>query len=340
MMGEHTHFEIGWQTVWRIVLAFLILYVLYLARAPVGVFLISVVISLGLDPFVSFLQRARIPRFLAAVFTFILGILVLAAVLYVAVPVVVQEMGGFLGHVNQVLSSVGFGISEETLSGFSGDLSRALGLLSSADFSLSGAIGGVFGRAVLITSTLIISFYLTLEERGTERLLKVMLPDAYERAMLDIFDRFKVKIRHWFAAQLGLSLIMGVLVGVGMWVLGVPYALVLGIVAALFELVPFVGPVITGLIAFIVALSDSFSLGLYAVIFFVLIQQVENHFLYPYVMGRSMQVHPVIVIFSLLAGAQVAGFVGVVLAVPIAVMSQEVFNYLADRKRARAGLDI
>lgn len=340
MESESSRFEIGWQTIWRIVLTFLILYVLYLARAPVGVFLISVVISLGLDPFVSFLQRAWLPRFLATILIFIMGILALAAVLYVAVPVVVQEIGGFLGHVNQVLSSVGFGISEVMLSGFSGDLNRALGFLSTADFSLTGAIGGVFGRMVLIMSTLIISFYLTLEERGTERLLKVILPDAYERAILAIFGRFKVKIRHWFTAQLGLSLIMGVLVGAGMWALGVPYALVLGIVAALFELVPIVGPVITGLIAFIVAVSDSFSLGLYAVIFFVLLQQVENHFLYPYVMGRSMQVHPVIVIFSLLAGAQVAGFVGIVLSVPIAVMSQEVFNYLADRKRARAGLDI
>ncbi|PIP29930.1 hypothetical protein COU12_01805 [Candidatus Jorgensenbacteria bacterium CG10_big_fil_rev_8_21_14_0_10_54_38] len=338
MESESSRFELGWQTIWRIVLTFLILYVLYLARAPVGVFLISVVISLGLDPLVSFLQRARFPRFLATIFIFILGILALTAVFYVAVPVVVREMGGFLGHMNQALSSVGFSISETALSGFSGDLNRALGFLSSADFSLSGAIGGVFGRAVLIISTLIISFYLTLEERGTERLLKVLLPDAYERAMLAIFDRFKVKIRRWFTAQLGLSLIMGVLVGVGMWALGVPYALVLGIVAALFELVPLVGPVITGLIAFIVALSDSFSLGLYAVIFFVLLQQVENHFLFPYVMGKSMQVHPVIVIFSLLAGAQVAGFVGIVLSVPIAVMSQEVFNYLAEQKRDRKGM--
>ncbi|MFH1192728.1 MAG: AI-2E family transporter [Candidatus Jorgensenbacteria bacterium] len=339
-MEEHTHFEIGWQTIWRVVLTFLILYVLYLARAPLGVFLISVVISLGLDPFVSFLQRAKFPRFLAAILIFIVGILTLASVLYVVVPIVVQEIGGFLSHMNRALSSVGFGISEATLSGFSGDLSRALGFLSSADFSLSGAIGGVFGRAVLIMSTLIISFYLTLEERGTERLLKVMLPDAYERTVLAIFGRFRMKIRRWFVAQLGMSIIMGTLVGVGMWALGVPYALVLGIVAALFELVPLVGPVITGLIAFIVAVSDSFSLGIYAVAFFMILQQIENHFLYPYVMGRSMQVHPVIVVFSLLAGAHVAGFVGIILAVPIAVMSQEVFNYLADRKRARGGLDI
>ncbi len=340
MNPDSARFELGWQTLWRVIAALLILYVLYLGRGAVGVFLISVVLSLGLNPFVSLLERVRIPRFLATIFIFVFGAFVAAAALYTVVPVLVQEIGGFLSHMNQALSAVGFGISEETLRGLSGDLNRALGFLSAADFSLTGAIGSVFGRVVLITSTLIISFYLTLEEKGTERLLKVMVPDAYERALLSIFDKFKVKIRRWFAAQLGLSAVIGVLVGLGMWILGVKYALVLGIVAAIFELVPLVGPVVTGLIAFIVAVSDSFSLGLYAVIFFILLQQLENHLLYPYVMGKSMQVHPVIVIFSLLAGAQVAGFIGVILAVPVAVMSQEVFNYIAARKQQRAGLDI
>jgi predicted PurR-regulated permease PerM len=340
MNPESARFEIGWQTLWRLVVAFLVLYVLYLARAAVGVFLVSVVISLGLDPVVSFLERARLPRFLAAIIVFFLGIVIAAAVIYAVVPVLVTEAGGFLVHVNQVLLNAGIGISETAIRSFSGDLSRTLGFLSAADFSISGAIGGVFGRVALVTSTLIVSFYLTVEERGPERLLKVLLPNAYERTVLSIFERFKVKIRNWFSAQLTMSVIMGVLVGVGMWLLGVEYALILGIVAAVFELVPLVGPVVTGLVAFIVAVSDSLSLGIYAVLFFFLLQQLENHLLYPYVMGKSMRVHPVIVIVSLLGGAEVAGFIGIILSVPLAVMAQEIFAYLADRKRARAGLDI
>lgn len=339
-MNEETRFEIGWQTLWRIAIAFLILYVLYLARAAVGAFLISVVISLGLDPFVSFLQRARIPRFLATLLIFVFGILILAAILYVVVPVLIQEVGGFFIHLNQALSSMGFGISEATIRALSGDLTRTLGFLSSTDLSLTGAITGAFGKMILVIGTFIMSFYLTIEEKGTELLLKAILPDAYERAALSVFTRFKAKIRNWFSAQLALSLIMGVLVGLGMWLLGVKYGMVLGIVAAVLELVPVVGAVVTGLIAFIIAVSDSFALGLYAVIFFVLLQQLENHVLYPLVMGRSMRVHPVIVAVSLLAGAQVAGFVGAILAVPVAVLAQEIFTDLVSRKRRRAGLNI
>ncbi len=337
-MNETARFEIGWQAIWRIAIALLVLYVLYLGRAAVGVFLVSVVISLGLEPAVEFLRRARMPRFLATIIVFLVGVAAAVGVIYTVVPVFTGEIGGFLVHVNQALVSFGFGMSETAIQLISGDLSRVLGVLSAANFSLAGTIGGVFGKVALITSTLIISFYLTLEERGVERLFRVLLPDGYEQPVLAVFGRFKVKIRNWFSAQLALSLVMGTLVGAGMWLLGVPYALVLGIVAAVFELVPFVGPVFTGIIAFIAAVSESFSLGLYAVLFFFVLQQFENHVFYPFVMGKSMRVHPVIVITSLLAGSQVAGFIGIILAVPVAVVAQEIFGYLAERKDKRAGM--
>ena len=101
-----------------------------------------------------------------------------------------------------------------------------------------------------------------------------------------------------------------------------------------------IGPIITGVAAFVIAVSDSFSLGLYAVIFFMVVQQVENHLLLPLVMGKSMKVHPVVVIIALLAGGEIAGLIGVVLAVPIAVLAQESFNYLSEAKNAKPALGI
>jgi predicted PurR-regulated permease PerM len=93
-------------------------------------------------------------------------------------------------------------------------------------------------------------------------------------------------------------------------------------------------------VAFLVAMSDSTVLGLYAVIFFFVVQQFENHVLIPLVMGKSMRVHPVIAVVSLLAGGQLAGFVGIILGIPIAVLVQEIFNYLAARKEKRAVLEL
>jgi predicted PurR-regulated permease PerM len=168
----------------------------------------------------------------------------------------------------------------------------------------------------------------------------VLLPDVYEKPVLTIFNNFKTKIRRWFAAQLGLSLVVGVVMSLGLWLLGVRYALVLGIIAAILELVPLIGPVVAGAVALLIALTDSFTLGLYVIGLTFIVQQLENHVLIPVLMGKTLNVHPVIVIVSILAGAQIAGFVGILLAVPIAVAAQEIFYYLAEKKNHRSALGI
>jgi predicted PurR-regulated permease PerM len=157
--------------------------------------------------------------------------------------------------------------------------------------------------------------------------------------VLTVFARFKVKIRKWFGAQMALSLIVGAVVMLGMLLLKVRYPFILALTAAVLEVVPIIGPVIAGSMAFLVAVSDSLSLGVYVVLFFVAVQQIENHLLVPIIMGKTMKVHPVIVIISLLAGGEAAGFVGIVLAVPIAVMAQEIYNYLEERKNERIKAD-
>jgi len=126
---------------------------------------------------------------------------------------------------------------------------------------------------------------------------------------------------------------MGLITGGGMWMLGVPYAFVIGILGGIFELVPMIGPVIVGAAAFFIAVSESFSLGIYALVFFMILQQLENHVLLPLVMGRAMRVHPLLVILSILAGGQIAGFIGILLAVPLAVLIEEVVTYVGEQRK-------
>jgi predicted PurR-regulated permease PerM len=120
-----------------------------------------------------------------------------------------------------------------------------------------------------------------------------------------------------------------------MWVLGVEYPILLGVLAAVLELVPVIGPIVVGCIAFLIASATSIPLAVYTVIFFFVLQQIENHVFVPIVVGKSMKVHPVVVIISLIAGGRIAGFVGVILAVPIAVLVQEIFDYFAEKKERR-----
>jgi len=339
--GEIRRFEVGWGTLWRIAIFVAVILMIYFVREVIGMVLVAMVFALSIDPFVNFLEKRKFPRLLSTILIFFIAFLLVAIVLYLVVPIIVTEAAGFIRDFNKTFSGIfGLSLPENILKNFSLTLEKILSTLTATDISITGAIGTVFSKLVLVVSAIIVTFYLTVQRDGVEYLLRLVLPNTLERSVLAVFNRFKIRIRRWLVAQLCLSIVVGLLVGFGMWLLGVRYPFVLGAFAALFEIVPLVGPVMTGAVAFIIALSSSLNLGFYAVLFFVGIQQFENHILTPLVMGKTMKVHPVIVIVSLLSGASLAGFVGMLLSVPIAVLAQETLNYLADRRGETRGLEI
>jgi predicted PurR-regulated permease PerM len=315
---------------------------IYFAWDAFAVLLVGVVISMGIDPFVTYLaEKAKIGRIFAAILVILAIIFIFAFGIYLITPVIFEELVGFLSHFTQSVSSIfpldNFGFDPENLNL---GLDKILSFVSGAGSSVPGAISSLFGNALLFFSAIFITLYLSIEKDGAENMLRAVMPDDYERPILSIFNGFKVKMRRWLGTQFVLSLFVGLAVGLGMWAIGVRYALVLGIIAAIFEVVPIIGPIMVGILAFIIAISDSTVLGIYALIFFFLVQQFENHILIPVIMGKSMRVHPVIVLVSLLAGGEIAGFIGIILSVPLAVLVQEVLNYLAERKERRPVLDM
>jgi predicted PurR-regulated permease PerM len=333
--------EISWATLWRIFAFFAFVAVFYYARSIFGVLLISLVVSLGFEPILNFLESRKINRIFGTVFIFVAALILFSTIFYFLAPVIIAEGRQFLEQFNETISAFfGLSIPQAAIKSFSLSLDKALDIFSTTNISIPGAIGSILENLVYFFATIMITFYLMIVKGGTERLIQAILPDAYERQAFTIFSNFKHKIHNWFSAQLLLSVIVGVFVSIGLWILGVKYFLVIGLLAAIFEIVPIIGPIVTGLIAFLIAVSDSLSLGLYTLAFFFILQQLENHVLAPLVMGKTLKVHPVMVIVSLLIGAKIAGFVGVVLAVPTALIIEEIFSYFSERKKSRATLNI
>ncbi len=333
--------DISWTTLWQILIFLGIILILSVAKEAIGVLFIGIVLSLGIDPIVGFLESKGVNRILGTLVVFITGLLILSTAVLLVVPVVVVEAGALLSQLNEVFSTFfGLGIPEAAIQGVSSSLNRILSFITASNISITGAISVIIRNLVFIVATIIVSFYLSIEKNGTERLLRVVLPTAYERCVLSVFGRFKTKIRRWLIAQLGLSVIVGVVVTLGLWLLGVKYAVTLGVIAAIFELVPVIGPILSGAVAFLTAISSSFMLGVYVVIFFFIVQQLENNVLIPIIMKRTMRIHPIVVLIALIAGAQAAGFFGIVVAVPVALLLQETFNYIAEQKDSKGSLGI
>lgn len=184
-------------------------------------------------------------------------------------------------------------------------------------------------------SVFILSFYLSINRDGVEKFLRAVLPLSWEEYAVDIYLRVRRKMGLWLQGQMLLSLVVGIATFIGLLILNVDFSLVLGIMAGLLEMVPIVGPVFTGVLAFLVAISDSWTLGISVIILFAVIQQMESHLLVPVVMRKTTGLHPVVVVISLLAGSQLGGFIGLILAVPSAVIIQEFIEDWAVRKRAK-----
>lgn len=338
---EFVRVEISWHTLWKLLIFSLLVVGAYFARSVLGIFFVAVVISLAIDPLVTFFERKGVKRFLATTIVFFSGILLLIIAGYFFIPILTIEASNFLKQIHEITYTIfGIGLPENLVDALTFGRDKLFSALADANISVAGTLASILTTGIFFVATILISFYLSTERNGTDRLLRIVLPDRYERPVLSVFDKFKLKIRRWFIAQFLLSFVMGIIVAVGLWILGVRYALLLGIVTMVFELVPMIGPILVGLVASLVALSDSLGLAISTAIFFIVIHQVENHILTPAIIGKTMKVHPVVVVVALLAGGEIAGFIGIILAVPIAVLAQETFNYLAEKKTKRQEMEL
>jgi len=329
--------DVSWASLWKVTLFLLFVVVLFEGRhILLGLFL-AIVISSGVEPIVSFLERRGLPRIFGVILIFLLALILFILIFYAIVPVLINDLFAIVANFNKAARALGLGPifdvkTAMTLNSLISELSaRLFAAGSSPLIVLSQVVGGVG----LVVAVLVSSFYLSLSKDGVGRFIRAVFPADYEEVALRIYEHSRRKIGNWFRTQIFLSCIMGALVWITLSILGVPHAFLLAVLTALLEIVPYVGPIIAGAAAVAVAMNISLGLSIYTLIAFVVLQQLENHLLVPYLTGRSVGLHPVIVIIAILIGAQTAGFLGIVIAVPAAGVLQEVIEEWSTKKRTR-----
>jgi len=337
-MRTHTY-NIGWATVWRAIVALIFITGVFLTREAIVALIFAIVISLALDSPVNFLERKfKMPRIIATAIIFIAGILFVGAIVSFIVPIAILEISSLIGRFNGEAVDIIFQNFAPAIDIITNNFSivslgQVMNIIFGGAIPAAQAIGNILGGVALSISVLIISFYLTISVDGVGQFLKAVLPDKVEKSVLKIYYRAKTKIGKWFTAQILLSLTIWILVSLGLWILGVRYAFAVGLLAGLFEIMPVVGPIFSGAIGTIIALSDSFSLGFYTLLLFIAIQQIENHLLVPIFMKKTVGIHPVLALFSIMTGFQLFGIIGMIISVPIAIIFQEIVEERVEKKQ-------
>lgn len=322
-----TVIEVSWASLWRILFFILLAAVAYSGRQILLGLFLALVISSGLENFVDLLEKKGLPRPLGVILIFLFGIVFLATFVYTVIPLLIADLNSLFVGTSKFGSSWWLPLLDwkayKSISDFSAQLSRQF---FSGDISLLGIFSGTVGNFGLMVAVLFCSFYLTLSRDGVEKFIKFVFPIQYEEAALRIYERSRRQIGFWFKTQILLSLTMSILTWTALTILGVKHALLLGFLAGIFELVPFVGPILAGAIAVLVALLSEPTLAFYTLLVFLIIHQTESHILVPLLTRRNVGLHPVVVIVALLIGIEVNGVLGGIVAVPMAAIFQEIIE--------------
>ena len=321
--------------------------VLWYLRDIVLVVLTAVVIASAMEPAVRFFRRHGLNRILGVILIYIIVGAVFFGVIFFFIPPFLNDAASFLSRLPATISSLNLNITDATHGllpwGNVGSTLSSADLLRSFSSTLTSSTGGVFSTLSAffggITSFVLIvvfSFYFSVQETGVDDFLRVITPVKEQAYVLHLWKRSQDKIGKWMQGQLILAAIIGVLLYLGLVILGIPNALLLAVLAAVFELIPVFGQFLAAIPGVAVAFVDN---GVTAALLvgglYVVVQQFEAHLIYPVVVKKVVGVPPLLVILSLIIGFELVGFLGVLLSVPIAGAIQE-FVADIDREKTRA----
>lgn len=318
---------------------------LYLVRDVIVILFLAIIIASAVGPFANWLESKKFPRLLGVLLLYLAFFGLVVFFLSLIVPFVAAELGQLTQALPKFVASLSGALekAQQTTSSryfdFFGEIQNLLDSFSQFLFAYSQSalslIINIFGGALSFVAIVIISFYLSVMRRGIIGFISSVLPEKYESYVINLWKRAEFKVGRWLQGQLLLALSVGLMVFVGLSLLGVKYALLLGILAMVLEIVPMVGPVLAAIPGLILAFSQSPTLGVWVLVFYIAVQQIENHMFVPLILGKTLGLNPVTVIIALLVGGKIAGILGMLLAVPAAVIIVEILDDIAKHKESR-----
>lgn len=331
---EKVSVHISAKTLWTILAAIVGIFVAWKLRNFIMVVFVSVIIASFVEAGTKLLKRARVPRAISVFFFYILGLAIIFGLLYLVVPLFVSELSDFLGLFPKSSGIVKL-LSPVADQGLNATTLKTIFENKTLIFSSGGAsaLSGVFGGLVNGILVLIISFYLAIQEKGIEQFLRVVIPDQYEDYCVDLWNRVERKIGYWFGGQVLVAVLVGLVSYAGLYLMGVPYALILAAIAFVFEFVPFGTALALAPAVVLGYFGGGVKLALYIFVFYGVLHYIDAYLLQPYILHRTIGMPMLVIILSIVACVELFGIIGVLVAIPIAVLILELIYDSGKRKK-------
>lgn len=333
-------FDVNFGTLAKVVGVILFVWLLYYLRDILTILLAALLLAAIINPFANWFEGKRIPRALAVIIIYIVLLAILGLIVIVLVPPIISEFSDFsqtfpahlqdlkITYANFLSTTEQLGLADEVIRGV-GDAGSALSRGIAGFFATVATVAGSLVSVILI---LVFAFYLVIEKGNLKDLVSFAVPEKYHASLASYFGQISDKISSWVRGQLLVGLIMGVIVYTGLLILGVKYALIIGLLAALLEFIPFVGPIVSAIPAIILGLTYSPLKAVLVAILFWLANRIENDILIPKIMKHATGLNPVITLIAVAVGFKLGGVLGIILAVPTATaLGVLIKNYLEQK---------
>jgi predicted PurR-regulated permease PerM len=306
------------------------LYFLYLIRQIVGLLVISLFLAIALTPVVNRLERGRFPRWAAILTVYLAMVLSIFGVGLAVVPPVVNGVNDLVhnlpGYVKDLNKNKQFRKYDEKyhiVNSLEKEANKLPSRISDAAGTLRAVTVGVFTKIVQLITVLVITFLLILDGRRIAEWVFRQLGPERERRARKVATEINRSVVGYVVGNVLISVVAGIITWITLKILGVPFAVPLAVLMALFDLIPLVGATLGGVvIAIVCAIVDFPTAPIVWVAVLIVYQQFENHLIQPIIYGRTVQLHPLLVIVAILTGGTLLGVLGALLAIPAAAAVQ------------------
>lgn len=301
---------------------------------------IAAAISYILLPIVNALEKRRMPRSVAILTVYLLGFILLATIVSVVIPVLLPEIESLISSLpEQTAKLEGFTLDlierlraqpslpaafQEALESIVVQVERSLARITAR---IVGGVASVFTSLFYVILSPVLAYFIMRDWPLMQVTLLSFFPARYHEGLVALGAKVNRVLAGFVRGQLLVSLVIGLIIAGGLALLGVRYALVVGLIAGAFEIIPYFGPIIGAVPAVFLALLNSPTTAAWTVVLFIGVNQLESAILSPKVVGDYVGLHPLTVILAILAGAEVSGVIGMLLAVPVTAVLKVVGEF-------------
>ncbi|MCB9834613.1 AI-2E family transporter [Candidatus Nomurabacteria bacterium] len=301
--------------------------------------LISIIIAAALNPIVQMMTRRKIPRPLAVLIVFAILMALLITLIGLVIPILASQIGEIVNQGPTIATQfkdllIEIGLPNSVIQEI--NIERVGHYASQLEGQISGSVGALVNGLAQFVTIIVFTVYLLLGSSTIGASYDRVVKDwPIRERLVRIGDKISQKLSYWLRGQIVLSFVIFGFSYIGLRIIGVESAFTLAVIAGMTEAIPIIGPVIAGVIAGLVALVTSPVQALLVVLYYIVLQQLENNLIVPLVMRKALGLPPLTVLFALLVGAKLLGFVGVIFAVPLAsIITITVEEFLSNGEEA------